>query len=123
MGGSEVNFSVLINSGAAPRAFKQGETIFREGDPAEEFYVIRTGSVRVMSGNRKLGDVGESGIFGEMALVDNEPRSATAIASTDVELIPVGEKQFLFMVSQTPYFALKVMRVLATRLRTMNKAI
>jgi CRP-like cAMP-binding protein len=56
-----------------------------------------------------------------MALIDNEPRSATAIAATDVELVPVSEKQFLFLVSQTPYFALKVMRVLAQRLRTTNK--
>jgi len=62
-------------------------------------------------------------IFGEMALIDDEPRSATAIAATDVELVPVSEKQFLFLVSQTPYFALKVMRVLATRLRETNKSL
>jgi CRP/FNR family transcriptional regulator, cyclic AMP receptor protein len=41
-------------------------------------------------------------IFGEMALIDSEPRSATAIAIIDVELVPVFEKQFLFLVSQTP---------------------
>jgi CRP-like cAMP-binding protein len=56
-----------------------------------------------------------------MALIDNELRSATATAVTDVELVPVTEKQFLFMVSQTPYFALKVMRVLAQRLRATNR--
>ncbi len=56
-----------------------------------------------------------------MALIDSEPRSATAVAVTDVELVPVSEKQFLFLVSQTPYFALKVMRVLAQRLRVTNK--
>jgi CRP-like cAMP-binding protein len=56
-----------------------------------------------------------------MALIDSEPRSATVTAITDVELVPVSEKQFLFLVSQTPYFALKVMRVLAERLRVTNK--
>ena len=56
-----------------------------------------------------------------MALIDNEPRSATAIAVTDTELVPVSEKQFLFLVSQTPHFALNVMRVLAERLRKINK--
>ena len=62
-------------------------------------------------------------IFGEMALIDSEPRSATALAVTDVELVAVSEKQFLFLVSQTPYFALKVMRTLAQRLRKSNKTL
>ena len=61
-------------------------------------------------------------IFGEMALIDNEPRSATAVAITDVELVPISEKQFLFLVTQTPYFALKVMRILAQRLRVTSKS-
>jgi CRP-like cAMP-binding protein len=50
-------------------------------------------------------------------------RAATAVALTDVDLVPVGEKQFLFLVSQTPQFALNVMRVLARRLRAVNAAI
>jgi CRP/FNR family cyclic AMP-dependent transcriptional regulator len=57
------------------------------------------------------------------ALIDPAPRSATAVAATKVTQVPVGEKQFLFLVSRTPYFALNVMRLLARRLRTMNSAI
>ncbi len=45
------------------------------------------------------------------------------MAITDVELVPISEKQFLFLVSQTPYFALKLMRVLAQRLRVTNKVL
>jgi CRP-like cAMP-binding protein len=78
--------------------------------------------VDVTSGNRLLATLGVNGIFGEMALIDKEPRSATVVAATDVELVPVDEKQFLFLVSQTPFFALRVMRVLAGRLRVANKA-
>jgi CRP-like cAMP-binding protein len=58
-----------------------------------------------------------------MALVDPAPRSATAVALTDVTIVPVAEKQFLFLVSRTPHFALNVMRVLARRLRATNVAI
>ena len=58
-----------------------------------------------------------------MALIDAARRSATVVAATDVKLIPVNEKQFLFLVSHTPYFALNVMRVLARRLRAANDAI
>ena len=69
-----------------------------------------------------LNHLGENDPFGEMALVDKAPRSATAIAVTDVDLVPVGEKQFLCLVDETPYFALKVMRVLARRLRAQNSS-
>jgi CRP-like cAMP-binding protein len=62
-------------------------------------------------------------IFGEMALIDSSRRSADAVAVTDGTIIPVTEKQFLWMVTQTPFFALRVMRVLAQRLRTANTAI
>jgi len=101
--------------------FKSGSIIFRQGDEARELFVIKSGEVRIQIGNRTITELGPDSIFGEMALIDNEPRSATATAITDVELVPVSEKQFLFLVSQTPYFALKVMRVLAQRLRATNK--
>jgi CRP/FNR family transcriptional regulator, cyclic AMP receptor protein len=119
----EVEFSILAGSGVPVRAFKQGEVIFREGDPAKELYVIKSGRVDVTSGNRLLATLGDNGIFGEMALIDKEPRSATVTAASDVEIVPVDERQFLFLVSQTPFFALKVMRVLAGRLRVANKAV
>ena len=83
--------------------------------------MIKSGQVRVQIGNRTISELGAESIFGEMALIDSEPRSATVTAITDVELVPVSEKQFLFLVSQTPYFALKVMRVLAQRLRATEQ--
>ena len=85
-----------------------------------EFYVIQCGKVDIRLGNRLLGTLSDHDIFGEMALIDAAPRSATAIAATDVKLVPVGEKQFLFLVSRTPHFALNIMRVLARRLRAQS---
>ncbi|MGA8498868.1 MAG: cyclic nucleotide-binding domain-containing protein [Xanthobacteraceae bacterium] len=117
---TSVDFGILVGAGAALREFKAGEVIFKEGDAAAEFFVIQRGKVDIRLGNRLLGTLGDHDIFGEMALIDAAPRSATAIAATDVKLVPVSEKQFLFLVSRTPYFALKVMRVLARRLRAQN---
>jgi CRP/FNR family transcriptional regulator, cyclic AMP receptor protein len=117
----DTNFGVLTGNDVATRFVKAGGIIFREGDEATELFVIKSGQVRIQLGNRTLTELGPDSIFGEMALIDNEPRSASAIAITDVEIGPVGERQFLFLVSQTPYFALKVMRVLAQRLRKSNK--
>jgi CRP/FNR family cyclic AMP-dependent transcriptional regulator len=117
----EASFSVLTGNNIDAQSFKAGSVIFREGDEARELFVVKSGQVRIQIGNRTVTELGADSIFGEMALIDNEPRSATAVAVTDVELVAVSEKQFLFLVSQTPYFALKVMRVLAQRLRVTNK--
>jgi CRP/FNR family transcriptional regulator, cyclic AMP receptor protein len=117
----DTGFGVLTGNNVETRFFKAGTTIFHQGDAASEMFVIKSGTVRIQLGNRTLSELPTDSIFGEMALIDNEPRSATAVAITDVELVPVTEKQFLFMVGQTPYFALKVMRVLAQRLRATSK--
>jgi CRP/FNR family transcriptional regulator, cyclic AMP receptor protein len=116
-------FSLLTSNDIETRRVRAGGIIFREGESADELFVIKSGYVRIQIGNRTMADLAADNIFGEMALIDNEPRSATAIAITDVELVPVSEKQFLFLVSQTPYFALKVMRTLAQRLRATSKAL
>jgi CRP/FNR family transcriptional regulator, cyclic AMP receptor protein len=117
----DASFGVLTGNNIDAKLLKAGSVIFREGDEARELFVIKSGEVRIQIGNRTVTDLKADSIFGEMALIDNEPRSATAVAVTDVELVGVSEKQFLFLVSQTPYFALKVMRVLAQRLRATNK--
>jgi CRP/FNR family cyclic AMP-dependent transcriptional regulator len=123
MADTPVDFGILAGAGAPLREFKAGEVIFKEGDAAAEFFVIHSGKVEIRLGNRLLGTVSDHDIFGEMALIDAAPRSATAVAATDVKLVPVGEKQFLFLVSRTPHFALNVMRVLARRLRAQNSAV
>jgi len=117
------DFSLLLGDDVPLREYRAGEVIFREGDPGSEFFVVKSGQVRITAGNKLLQTFGESEIFGEMALIDTSPRSATAAAETDVVVAPITEKQYLFLVRHTPYFSLKMMRVLAQRLRTQNKAL
>ncbi len=103
--------------------FKAGETIFKAGDPAEVLYVIQQGEVEIMLAPHHTDILGPGELFGEMSLMSHEPRSATAIARTDVRLVAVDEKRFSFMVQETPNFALTVMRVMASRLRRENRAL
>lgn len=117
---TSIDFGILAGTGAPVREYKAGEIIFKEGEPAAEFFVIQSGEVDIQFGNRLLGTLGDLDIFGEMALIDAAPRSATAVARTNVKIVPVGEKQFLFLVSRTPHFALNVVRTLARRLRMAN---
>ena len=123
MSDDEVDFSLLVRREFPTRFFAKGNTIFREGEQGDEFFVVVGGEVEIRSGNRWFETVGQNGIFGEMALIDESPRSATAVALTDVTVAPITEKQFLFLVKHMPTFALMVMRVLAKRLRRQNKMV
>jgi CRP-like cAMP-binding protein len=97
--------------------YATGDVIFNAGDPGDRFYVVREGTVTLSANGRNLEDVGPGGIFGELGVLERAPRSATATAATDCDLVPLDERAFIFHVSQTPFFALTVMRVLADRLR------
>ncbi len=123
MSSAFVDFSLLARATEETRAFKAGEVIFNAGDQGAEFFVIKTGKVAVRQGNRTLQTLGEGEIFGEMALIDTQPRSATVVAETDCLVVPISEKQFLFMSSEAPFFGLSVMRVLVQRLRASNSAL
>jgi CRP/FNR family transcriptional regulator, cyclic AMP receptor protein len=123
MSDNEVDFSRLLGPGIPTRYFAKGDTIFREGERGDEFFVVVRGQAEIRSGNRCFETLGRNGIFGEMALIDDSPRSATVIALTDCTVAPIKENQFLFLVKHTPFFALSVMRVLAYRLRRQNKAV
>jgi CRP/FNR family transcriptional regulator, cyclic AMP receptor protein len=119
----KIDFTLLAHKDIVARPYRKGEVIFREGDPAAELFVIQNGKVDISRGNRLLATLDGNNIFGEMALIDAAPRSATATAATDLEAVPISEKQFLFLVGQTPYFALMVMRALVRRLRAANEAL
>jgi CRP-like cAMP-binding protein len=97
--------------------FAPGDVIFSAGDAGDRVYVVREGAVTIEAEGLPLEEIGPGGIFGELALIDSSARSATATATSPCELIALDERAFLFHVSQTPFFALNVMRVLAERLR------
>ena len=117
------DFNMLARAGHDTRSFADGQPIFSVGDPGTEMYVVKSGEVEIQVGDRTIASVGPGGIFGEMALVDGEPRSANAIARSDCEVVPVDERAFTFLVGETPHFALQVMRTLADRLRRMNQMV
>ena len=100
--------------------FQANSTIFAEGSPGDAMYVVLDGEVELRVRGEVLEVAGPGDIVGEMALIDTKPRSATARAISDCRLASVDERRFLYLVHDTPLFALHVMRVLADRLRRMN---
>jgi CRP/FNR family transcriptional regulator, cyclic AMP receptor protein len=82
---------------------------------------VKSGDLQILDGNHVYENVSAGGIVGEMAMVDGSQRSATVRAIKPSTVIPIDERRFLFMVQQTPFFALRLMRVMAERLRAMNE--
>ena len=97
--------------------FTAGQTIFKEGEPGDVMYGVIEGEINVFIGERLIDVEKSGGILGEMSLIDSSARMATAIAKTNCKLAPIDQRHFQFLVQQTPYFAIEVMRVLAERLR------
>lgn len=102
------------------QSFTQGEIIFREGELGDCLYIVAEGQVDIVADGQILETVEAGGILGELALIDDKPRSARAVAHTDCVLTPITRQHFLNLVQRTPLFALQVMRVMAERLRRAN---
>jgi CRP/FNR family transcriptional regulator, cyclic AMP receptor protein len=118
-----IDFQTLANAGFPLAQFAPCDVIFAEGDPGDKMYVIRSGEVEILLDGRVLEVLTSGGIFGEMALIDGAARAAPARAKTACEVAPISEKTFLFLVHETPFFAIAVMRTLAQRLRRMDEAL
>ncbi len=99
------------------RSYTPGQTIFSEGEPGNELFVVLEGAISITVHGREVDRLDAGTIFGEMALVDDQPRSATAQAHTETILLPLDYKRFMDAVKRKPEFAVHVMSVMSTRMR------
>jgi CRP-like cAMP-binding protein len=100
--------------------YAAGQVVCKKGDSGEIMYVVMEGQVEIFDESVLLEEAGPGSIVGELALIDDEPRSASVVAKTDCRLVPVDRRRFQYMVQETPFFALAVMKILADRLRNKN---
>jgi len=84
-------------------------------------YVLETGFAEVLVQNRLVETLEHGSIVGEMGMVSPGPHSASVMAKTDCEFVAIDQKRFQFLVQQTPFFAVQVMRLMAERLRATDK--
>ena len=116
---SAVMFANEPNKVAVPA----GGYLFREGDKPDFLYILLSGQGRILVGERQVEVFGPGQIVGEMALIASAPRSASVHALTDCEFARIDEKRFRFLVTETPGFALSVMRTMAERLSGADRVI
>ena len=91
-------------------------TIMREGENDSSMYVVLSGEISVSIQGTFVERVGEGGILGEIALVNNAPRAASAIALTEVQLLQISRDAFMSLVKSNPAFAISLLRAIAIRL-------
>ena len=115
------NAITLFRTSTDVEPYPAGTAIFSAGDDPTTMFVIKSGEVDLFVHGKLVATLGEGDILGEMALIEKSPRSADAIARTSCELVPISESRFTFLIQQTPFFALQVMRIMADRLRAMNE--
>lgn len=97
-----------------------GTGILAKGDPGDSMFVVASGRVRVHDGSRALAELGPGEVFGEMALLDPEPRSASVTAIDETRLLKLDQEAFFELVEDRPEVARGLLRVLSRRLRQAN---
>ena len=115
-----MRFSNIFTDTSKARSFVAGTSIFEKGDQGTEMYVVKEGEVDIVIDDFHFETVVPDGIFGELSLIDQETRIASAIARTDCTLQAIDKRQFLFLVQETPLFAIQVMAEMANRLRRVD---
>lgn len=106
--------------------YKPGDYIFFEGDIDFHFYIVQEGQVEIFTkgktGQRlNIATVTEGESFGEFALLDKQPRSASAQALTECTLIKVSEEGYLQLLEELPVWASSMLKSFSQRLKTMNE--
>jgi CRP/FNR family cyclic AMP-dependent transcriptional regulator len=101
-----------------------GTEVVTEGQLGHEFYLLLSGTASVRRNGRKMAALGPGQYFGEMALLDRGPRSATVVTDGPAELLVIGQREFLAVLDQVPPLAHKLLVNMAARLREAdNKAL
>jgi CRP-like cAMP-binding protein len=96
------------------------QPIFRRGDPGDALFVLKSGNAEIRIGDRTVEVITPGDIVGEMSLIDGNPRSGDAIATTPCQVVRIDIDEFLLLIRDEPFFALYVMRTLTRRLRQMD---
>ena len=98
-----------------------GDVLFKTGEKGDAMFVLLEGTVDIMVGGKVVEKSQRGAIIGEMALIDQSPRGATAVASSPARLAKVDQRRFHFLIQQNPFFATHVMKELCDRIRHMNE--
>jgi CRP/FNR family transcriptional regulator, cyclic AMP receptor protein len=117
---SDIDMRQFARSAGTSVGVSAGKVVFNRGDPGDCMYIVQSGSIEMMIGDKVIETVGANEAIGFMSMIDAAPRSSTARAKEDCELSRIERHTFRFMVDEVPNFAFYIMGVLARRIRGMS---
>jgi CRP-like cAMP-binding protein len=110
----------LIARATTQLQFPAGTTLARQGENGHEFIVVEEGTARVEIGGQDVATIGPGDFFGEVALLDGGPRTATVVAETDLLVDVIAQREFAGLLDEAPHLAKKLLIGLARRLRAAD---
>jgi CRP/FNR family cyclic AMP-dependent transcriptional regulator len=121
MSSSDIDMRLFAKKAGASLNYAAGSVIFSRGDPGECMYVVQSGVIEMVIGDRIVEVCGANEAIGFMSMIDDAPRSSTARVREACEVSVVDRRKFRFMVDEVPNFALYIMGAMARRIRGMGQ--
>jgi CRP-like cAMP-binding protein len=119
----ELDFRVFAREACPVIDVQTGATVFQLGEPGVTMYVILSGRIDMVNGERVIESLGVEAAFGMMSLIDALPRSATALVVENAQLAVIDRKKYQFMLHELPSFAIFLIQTLANRVRSTARAL
>jgi len=118
---NDIDMRMFAQRAGANVSFPAGSVVFNKGDPGSCMYVVQSGVIEMMIGDKVIEVCGPNEAIGFMSMVDGAPRSSTARVKEACELSLIDQRKFRFMVDEVPNFALYIMGAMARRIRGMGR--
>jgi CRP/FNR family cyclic AMP-dependent transcriptional regulator len=119
---ADIDMRAFAKGAGATVKVAAGSVVFNKGDAGDCMYIVQSGVIDMMIGEKIIETVGANEAIGFMSMIDDQPRSSTARAKEACELSLIDGRTFRFMVDEVPNFAAYIMGVLARRIRGMSRA-
>ncbi|MGN6461048.1 MAG: Crp/Fnr family transcriptional regulator [Pseudolabrys sp.] len=118
-----IDMRVFAKNAGANVTFAPGAIVFNKGDAGQCMYVVQSGIIEMVLGDKVVETCGPNEAIGFMSMVDGAPRSSTARVREACELSAIDQRRFRFMVDEVPNFAQYIMGAMARRIRGMGQAL
>ena len=122
MDGNDIDMRMFAQRAGATVTFSAGSIVFNKGEPGSCMYIVQSGLIEMLIGDKVIESCGPNEAIGFMSMVDGAPRSSTARVKEACELSLIDQRKFRFMVDEVPNFALYIMGAMARRIRGMSQA-
>jgi CRP/FNR family transcriptional regulator, cyclic AMP receptor protein len=122
MNGDEIDMRMFAQRTGASVTYSAGSIVFTKGDPGSCMYIVQSGVLEMVIGDKVIEICGPNEAVGFMSMIDGAPRSSTARVKEACELSLIDQRKFRFMVDEVPNFALYIMGAMARRIRGMSQA-